>query len=418
MRVLHVLHHSVPYLDGYCIRSKQIVDFERCIGLDVRVLTSAQHEVEVERAPGARPEPERIDGVTYYRTPLPDGSISRASRRTPFAREGSMMTALARSLRRVLAREKVDLIHTHSPVLCGLPAVMIASQRRIPMVYEVRGFWEDGFVGGRWSSEHALRYKIARRLETLVFRRANAVIAISQHMLSDIETRGIPSGKLHLVPNGVDTTRFAPIAKDSALLDKHRLRGRPVVGFIGSFYQFEGLESLLESMTHVRRQLPEARLLLVGGGEQEALIPRRVRDLGLDNEVIVTGRVPHSQIAGYYSVMDVLVYPRLRNRTTDLTTPLKPLEAMAMGKTVLGSDVGGIRELLANGAVGTLFEAGDSRQLADRIVCLLTDGASRERLAEKGRDYVLRERGWDRLVLKYQDLYRSLVASPKPHATR
>jgi PEP-CTERM/exosortase A-associated glycosyltransferase len=409
MKVLHVLHHSVPYLDGYCIRSKQIVDFQRSIGIDVRVLTSAQHEVEVGRMTGAGVPPEVIDGVTYHRTRLRSDGISRLSRRVPFTCEGTMMAALASSLRRVLRSEPVDVVHAHSPVLCGLPSVFTASARGLPMVYEVRGFWEDGFIE-RWRrGERAIRYKVSRGLETMVFRRASAVVGISQHMLDDIAGRGISPRKLHRVPNGVDTRRFAPAPKDPHILQRHELGTAPVIGFIGSFYQFEGLESLLDAMVRVRTRLPEARLLLVGGGEQEHLLPRRIIELGLQRHVIATGRVPHADIAGYYSVMDVLVYPRLRNRTTEMTTPLKPLEAMAMGKAVVGSDVGGIRELLDDGRVGLLFPAGDSTQLADRLCDLLTDTERRERLAIAGREYVLRERSWDALVERYRALYASLT---------
>jgi glycosyltransferase involved in cell wall biosynthesis len=234
-------------------------------------------------------------------------------------------------------------------------------------------------------------------------------VGISQHTLDDIEGRGIPREKLHRVPNAVDATVFVPGQKDAEVVARHGLANRPVVGFIGSFYQFEGLECLLDAMACVRQRLPEARLLLVGGGEQEAILPQRVQELSLQSEVIIVGRVPHEQVARYYSVMDLLVYPRLRNRTTDLTTPLKPLEAMAMGKAVLGSDVGGIKELLDNGRVGTLFEAGNSAQLAERIVALLADDVLREQQAAAGREYVLRERAWDRLVLDYRRIYTALA---------
>jgi glycosyltransferase involved in cell wall biosynthesis len=162
-------------------------------------------------------------------------------------------------------------------------------------------------------------------------------------------------------------------------------------------------------MVRVRDVLPEVRLVLVGAGEQEQLLPRLVRELQLDKEVVLTGRVPHADIARYYSVMDVLVYPRLRNRTTELTTPLKPLEALAMRKAVLGSNVGGVREILADGNVGAVFEAGSSEALAHALIALLTNPEERERLATKGYEYALRERAWDSLVLKYRDLYRTLL---------
>jgi PEP-CTERM/exosortase A-associated glycosyltransferase len=411
MKVLHVLHHSVPYLDGYCIRSKQIVEFQRSIGIDVQVLTSAQHEVEVGRSDGASIGTELIDGIPYHRTPLPVSALQERSRQVPFARELTLMWALGRRLRHLIRSESIEIIHAHSPVLCGIPAVLAGTAYGVPVVYEVRGFWEDGFLQ-RWArGERSVRYKLSRYLETLVFRRAGAVVGISEHMLEDIAARGIRHEKLHRVPNGVDASMFVPAPKDAEIVDRHGLQGRPVVGFIGSFYQFEGLECLLDAMASVRQRLPEARLLLVGGGEQEMILPPRVKELSLQNEVIIVGRVPHQQVMRYYSVMDLLVYPRLRNRTTDLTTPLKPLEAMAMGKAVIGSDVGGIRELLDNGGVGTLFEAGNSAQLAERIVTLLTDDVLREQRAAAGREYVLRERAWNRLVLEYRRIYTTLAGS-------
>jgi PEP-CTERM/exosortase A-associated glycosyltransferase len=409
MKILHVLHHSAPYLDGYCVRSKQIVDFQRRAGLDVRVLTGPQHEIEVERASGVRPEPESIDGVVYHRTALPADRLSQGIRRMPITREFSMMAGLARSMRRLLAQEKIDLIHTHSPILCGAPAVRVAAEFGVPFVYEVRGFWEDGFRPGLLGGRRELRYRVSRYAETQVFRRASAVVAISRHIRDDIAARGIPPDKLHQVGNGVDTTQFAPAPKDAALLDRHGLRDRPVIGFIGSFYEFEGLECLLHAMLRVRGVLPEARLVLVGAGEQERVLPRLVRDMQLEREVVLTGRVPHAEIAGYYSVMDLLVYPRLRNRTTELTTPLKPLEALAMRKAVLGSNVGGLKEILADGKVGAMFEAGSSESLAQALISLLTNPAERERLATTGYEYALRERAWDSVVLRYRDLYHTLL---------
>jgi PEP-CTERM/exosortase A-associated glycosyltransferase len=327
----------------------------------------------------------------------------------PFARETVMMTALGRALGRLLSKESVDVIHVHSPVLCGLPAVLTARRRGIPVVYEVRGFWEDGFIH-RWPrGERALRYRVSRGLETQVFHHADAVVAISQQMLNDIAERGIHAAKLRRAPNGVDPARFLPIGPDDEIIRRHQLDGGPVLGFIGSLYAFEGLECLLDAMLAVRERLPQARLLIVGGGEQERLLPERVAALGLGEQVHIVGRVPHKEVTRYYSVMDLLVYPRVRNRTTELTTPLKPLEAMAMGKAVVGSDVGGIRELLDNGRVGRIFEAGNSARLAECLVELLSDPSLRERVAADGRAYVLRDRAWQRIVLNYQDLYNALA---------
>jgi PEP-CTERM/exosortase A-associated glycosyltransferase len=406
MRVLHVLHHSAPYLDGYAVRSKHIVDFQRAAGLDVRVLTSAQHETEVARQV-APAEPETIDGVPYHRTPLPFARVPRMAT-APFLRELGQMKALLRSIERVAAREPVDVIHAHSPVLCGLPAMAAAARLGVPLVYEVRGFWEDGFVE-RWrGGARSLRYRISRRLETRVFRNAEAIVSIARHLHDDIAGRGIDARKLHYVPNGVDTQRFVPAPPDPEIVARHRLGGTRVVGFIGSFFRWEGLDCLVDAIDRVRRLVPDVRLLLVGGGEQEAAVAAQVSRLGLSDVVTLTGMVPHADVAKYYTVMDVLVYPRHRSRITETVTPLKPLEAMAMGKPVIGSDVGGLRELLDEG-VGLEFEAGDAEQLADRIAAALSDDRLRASLGSLGRERVLRTRGWDRLIARYVELYESLI---------
>jgi glycogen(starch) synthase len=411
MRVLHVLHHSVPYLDGYCIRSKQIVDFQRSIGIDIEVVTLPQHELEVQRAPDQWVASETIDGVVYHRTALPSGGVSRLLCRDPVGRRVLFMSALRRSIAKLLSSGRFDVVHAHSPVLCGRPALAAASAAGVPLVYEVRGFWEDGFIARWLGGERSIPYRLSRHLETRVFHGASAVVAISRHMLDDIEARGIIRDKLLRVPNGVDRQAFQPIEPDTSLRQQLGLTGASVVGFIGSFYEFEGLECLLNAMVELRTRVPNVRLVLVGGGEQENLLPQLVRALGLQDHVIITGRVPHKDVARYYSVMDVLVYPRLRNRTTTLTTPLKPLEAMAMRKAVVGSDVGGLRELLDGGRVGLLFEAGNSRELADKLATVLSDAGLRAQLADAGGEYVLGERSWDRLVLKYQQLYESLGAT-------
>jgi len=408
MRVLHVLHHSIPYLDGYCIRSRQIVEFQKAAGVEVRVITSAQHELEVKRPPEAYVETEEIDGVTYHRTPLPEGAIRSATGRLPFGRQAVFMHQIYAAILRTLRAYPVDILHAHSPVLCGLPTLRAARRAGVPIVYEARGFWEDGFISKWRGGERSFRYRLSRALETHVFKNADAVLAISHQMLNDISARGVEAKKLYRVPNGVDATSFAPLPPDRALIHDHHLEGAVVVGFIGSLYRFEGLETLLKAMAYVVPRVPRAKLAIVGGGEQEHELARLAEALGLRDHVIIVGRVPHQDVNRYYSIMDVLVYPRINSRTTQLTTPLKPLEAMAMGKPVIGSDVGGIREIFADGRVGVLFPAEDEEALAEALIELLVDPGKRFAIGEEGRRYALEERSWQELVQQYLRVYAAV----------
>jgi len=420
MKVLHVLHHSLPYLDGYSIRSKYIIEFQRKLGLMPIIVTSAHHEIEVghhlsgldrdsKQSDTFQPK-EEIDGLRYYRTQFPKGRLKGLQLRKPFLRERILIKALYETIQQVLSKEQIDVIHAHSPVLCGMPALKAAGARKIPLVYEVRAFWEDGFVQQGKFGEKSFQYGLSRYLETRLFRKADAAIAISQHMIDDIVARGIDAAKVYKVPNGVDVNRFTPLAKDKELLNKYQLQGCTVLGFIGSFYHFEGLECLVRAMAEVAKKMPSVRLILVGGGEEEKRIQQLIQDLQLTNVVIFVGRVPHTEVLKYYSIMDILVYPRYSDRMTNLVTPLKPLEAMAMRKAVIGSDVGGIQELLDNGKVGLLFEAGNVSDLAEKMTCLINNASYRQELGEKARQYILAERRWDRITSRYLKIYENVVS--------
>jgi glycosyltransferase involved in cell wall biosynthesis len=211
-----------------------------------------------------------------------------------------------------------------------------------------------------------------------------------------------------VVPNGVNIDEFRPMERANALSDNLGLNGGPVFGFIGSFYRYEGLCFLLESFPRIRARLPNAHLLLVGGGEEEERLKELARK---QSGVHFTGRVPHHKVVDYYSLIDIFVCPRLRMRLTELVTPLKPLESMAMRKAVLASDVGGHKELIDNGKTGWLFLAEDAEDLVAQSVRLAEDAALCKRLGDAGRRFVTEERSWEKLSGKYLRLYEIASAA-------
>jgi glycogen(starch) synthase len=154
---------------------------------------------------------------------------------------------------------------------------------------------------------------------------------------------------------------------------------------------------------------PDVRVLLVGGGPQESALKAQAKALGVADKVVFTGRVPHSEVQRYYDLVDVLAYPRHSMRLTDLVTPLKPLEAMAQGRVLVASDVGGHRELIRHGHTGWLFKAGDASALADSIEALLQRRAEWPALRAQGRRFVEDERNWTRSVARYRAVYESLA---------
>ena len=398
MKVLHVLDHSVPIFSGYSFRSANIVRFQKADGIEPVAVTSPKHGSESNSN-------EEIEGIRYYRTaPM----CNRTGGRMPFVKEGMLMRRLRTRLERIVKTENVDIIHSHSPSLNGFPAWRIARRIGIPFVYEARAFWEDAAVDHGTFDAQSWRYALSRNFESFIFRRADAVIVIAEGMKRELMDRGFDQHRITVVGNGVDLEAFQPRERNAALAEQLGLNGRLVFGFVGSFYHYEGLELLLESFSAVREQIPNAQLLLVGGGPRDEAIREAARSLS--GFVSIIGPVPHSQVPEFYSVMDVLVYPRRKMRLTDLVTPLKPLEAMAMGKAVLASDVRGHCELIQDRRTGLLFRSDDSKALTAAAVQLAKDNQLRATLSSLARRYVESERGWRTVVSKYLQIYNALVS--------
>lgn len=398
MRILHVLDHSLPLHSGYTFRTRALLRGQRKLGWETIHLTTPRHVRE-------GPSPETADGLVFHRTPASGG--------IPIVGE---VRATARALDRLVAETRPDIIHAHSPVLTALAASGVARKYRVPLVYEIRAFWEDAAVGNGTGTEGSLRYRATRALETWACRRAEAVGAICEGLLGDLRARGIDPAKLFAVPNAVDLDQFgSPLPRDDGLSVQLGLDGADVVGFIGSYYDYEGLDDLIAAMPALVEARPAAHLLLVGGGPMEAGLKAQAAASPVADRIHFVGRVPHSEVDRYYSLIDVLAYPRKDMRLTDLVTPLKPLEAMAQEKLVAASDVGGHRELIEDGVTGTLFRADDPTALGAALSGLFADRASWPERRARAKRYVELERTWDRSVAAYIPVYERLTAQ-RPRA--
>lgn len=398
LRVLHVLDHSIPLHSGYTFRTLSILREQRKLGWETFHLTSPkQGAVEALE--------EEWDGWHFYRTPV----IS--SWNWPVLREIALMRQLERRLQAVIEKVRPDVLHVHSPVLNAWPVLRLGKRLGIPVVYEVRAFWEDAAVDHGTTTEGSLRYRLTRWFETRALRRANHVFTICEGLRSDIVARGIAASKVTVIANAVDIELFEPGGEpDVALKASLGFQGARVIGFIGSFYAYEGLDLLFDALPQILMQCPDVRVLLVGGGSQDAALKAQVLRLGLVDKVVFAGRVPHAQVQRYYDVLDVLVYPRHAMRLTELVTPLKPLEAMAQGRVLVASDVGGHKELIRHGQTGMLFKAGSADALAETVVNLLAAKAGWPALRQAGRRFVEEERSWTASVSSYDRVYSLLVA--------
>jgi len=310
VRVLHVLNHSLPEVDGYSLRSAAILREQRSAGAEPVALTSPRSAADGDVA-------EEIDGSRYHRTArvAPSG--------LPLLRELREMARLRRRIEWVAREESVEVIHAHSPPLWGWAARGAARRLGLPFVYEVRALWEDAAVADGRAGIAGPRYQLSRALETRVLRAADVVVVICEALGREVRGRGLPETDVVVVPNGVDAEAFLPRPRDAALAAELGLAfDSTVVGYIGSLRSWEGVGDLIRAAPALARRFPKLSVVIVGDGDMRPQLEAAIHELGVSSLVRLVNAVRATEVQRWYSLLDVVVYPRRQSRLTELTTPL------------------------------------------------------------------------------------------------
>jgi glycosyltransferase involved in cell wall biosynthesis len=406
-RILHLAFASLPYNEsGYSVRSQSVAQCQRAVGLDPIFATRAGFP-RTMGVTGAPPE-EVVDGVRYYRMApdFQDGGF-----------RDRLIAETARAAAPLVERLRPAAIQPASNHVQAQIALAVAGPAGIPVVYEVRGFWEETWASHPWHDQREAmltdHYRLTRETETRAMLASDAIVTLSETMRQAIVERGCRPDRVFVIPNAVDADRFTPIPRDDALAASLGLPpNEPVIGCISSLNPYEGMRYLLEAAAILRSRGRPTRVLLVGDGKDKDALVETGRRLGLDDgTLIMTGRVPHDDVLRYYSLIDVFVVPRTATRVSQLVTPLKPYEAMAMERAVVVSDLPALREMVSPGETGMTFRAEDAADLADLLGGLLDDPALRARLGRQGREWVLANRTWANNGRLYRDLYERLGAA-------
>lgn len=404
MRVLHVLDHSLPIQSGYTFRTLKLLQQQHLMGIETYQLTGIKQGHSDTTM-------DLIQDMRFYRSPLPN----KVMLKLPVIKQWLAVRSLRQRFEAVVQEVKPDLIHVHSPVLNGLAVLKVARRLQLPVVYEIRAFWEDAAVDHGTHKAFGLRYRLSRWLESYIIKRAQHVTTICEGLKSDLLNRGLTQEHITVVPNAVDKElltgrKSIDHTRIESLEHEFDLKNKFVLGFIGSFYAYEGLDILLEAVKSLKNRLPQLRVLLIGGGPEEARLGKLIHDLQLQNHVMMVGRVPHEEVAQYYQLFDFCVFPRKKMRLTELVTPLKPLEAMAHGVPVLASKVGGHYELIDDKVTGFLFEADSVVACAQAIYDVVQNSKPME-VIYKAKNYILEERNWQTSTENYRKVYEKALSA-------
>ncbi len=402
-RVLHLVNDALPTTSaGYTIRTHEIVLAQKAAGLDPHVVTRCGFPVTQGTLDGRRLV--TLDGIPYHRL-LPWRMPARADQAAGLALE--MAARLAEQLRPAV-------LHAASNYVNATIALAIGKKYGLPVVYEVRGFWEDTWLSRHPDSEKMASselYRRSRDLETRCMLAADLVVTLGEAMREEIVARGVPAGKVLVVPNAVSEGFLQPLPYATALRKKLGIAPNEyVVGEVSTLVPHEGIGTLLEATRLLKDRGLPVRVLIVGDGPDRSALQRQAADLGLGEAAIFTGRVPAAKVREFHALLDVFVVPRTPDRVCQLVTPLKPVEAMASGLCVVTSDVRALAEIIKPDVTGALTISQDPVALADTLELLVCSPDVRRKLGDNAREWVARDRTWAHNAARYRDAYTRLGA--------
>lgn len=405
--ILYCLNQSVPHAtNGYATRSHGIAAGLQDAGYRVRAATRPGFPWDA----GAKGlslgySETEVEGITYVacsganlnKTPLDQYLAETADH---FLREAQACGA-----------EVIVAVSNH---IIALPALVAARRLGLPFVYEVRGLWEvtQASIQPEWANSE--RYQVARTLERQAALEADLVITITTELAAELAAWGVPRERIQIVPNAVNAEQFKPQAPNAFVAKELNLRpGVPVIGYAGSAVAYEGLELLMEALAGLKRNGQPFHFVLVGDGKVIDAVKAKATTLEIADECRFAGRVPFEQVPRYLSCMDILPIPRLSSDVTEMVSALKPLEAMAMGKALLLSDVSPhITMAGPDGERARLFEKDSAGALKEGLQWLIDRPEERQRLGRSARQWIEQERTWSHVTNLYGDALQQVCRMP------
>lgn len=392
---LYFLHSSLPYFSGgYATRAHGLAVALRKTGTDICVYTRPNFPYDVRRElkDCDLDLKKVVDGVVYTRTTCKSVRLRN---------EAEYMLDCIKVFDDAIVKERPDYIHGRSTYQISLPALIAARIHKLPFVYEVSGLWEIVHESRSNSNERRWETEKIRYFETLVAKSADAVYTLTNAMRLELISRGVDGKKIHILPNCTNPDVFTPKTKDPEILNALGIEANvPVIGYIGSFQDYEGLDDLIlacELMSE-RDIYNDFRLLLVGDGPYFEVIKEIVMSSKISHRVIMPGRVPHEKAVEFYTIVDICPFPRKSWPVCEMVSPMKPLEALSMEKAVVVSDVLALSEMIVEGETGFSFKKGNIEDLSAVLEKLTKSKSTRESVGAAARSWVQSHRTWSNVV--------------------
>lgn len=402
----YVLHMSLPENgSGYAVRSHQLMRAMQKLGMNFYTVTRLGFPSDIGLSPKAAAHV--VDGVSYHRIMQPGKRDFQDIR---------YMIEAARALVEKLGPLQPRAIMAASNHENAAPALLAARYLGAPFIYEMRGFWELSALAANPQDADTPQFKMLVEMEAELARQADLVFTLTDAMRGELYRRGVSNPAIHILPNAADPEEFQPRPRDKALARKLKIADNvPVIGYIGSFNLYEGLDDIARACVELHRRGHDFRLLMIGSEPPylKNRITKEIRRIaaqgGIGKKLVMPGRVPVNEVERWYSLVDIVPLPRKDMPVTELVSPLKPLEAMAMEKAVVVTDLSALKEIVTHHETGLVVPRSNPDALADALAELIANPDLRQALGQRARERVIAERNWDAVTRRLRDSLDQLL---------
>ena len=395
MKALHLTKHFFPEYSGTTTR---LYNLSTRLPFNVQILTSdrtIRGEIIIQKE-------EQFGNIKVNRIPLIPGSVTQS---IPVLRYAHTLYRRSTVLTEFALKEQFDIVHAHNSLTFGEVAKQVSRKLNKPFILELHGLSEESSAGVLGPVKASYIERVDRNLLSY----CDHAITLTQSLKEWIANyHNIPQSKITVIPNGADLDRFSP--KNEHRLKAEKLKetlgtSGKVVMYAGIMDRINGIAGLAEVIPHIIRQRPELYFVFLGHGPEENKLAALSKEHPRNVKLLST--VPYEEMPTYYQMCDVFVIPRPSTTSAETLTPLKLFEAMAMEKPVLGSNVGGIAEIIKHGQNGYLFQKGNLDSFKGTLIEILdTDNTQ---VGKNARKTVAGNYTWDKSAKILQKVYEGLA---------
>lgn len=400
IKVLFVTHNSLPYdKAGYAIRTHSIVT-KLIKNIDLKVVTRPGYPWDLLKHRDKDYKSQNIiDGVIYERLEDKYKTFKKGS-------DLNYIYTYAKELEKQIEKHNYTILHANSNYLNGIASIIAANHKKIPVIYEMRGLWyiTRTTLDEKFKTQGMYEYEYQMEKACALY--ADKVVVLSNALKKLLISWGVDEGKIIVIPNAVNLEKFQPLEKNQKLIKKYNLKDKFVVGFIGSITKYEGLKELIQSVEELYdKGYSDIVLMIVGDGKEL----ENLKKLSSSKNIIFTGRVPFEEVNDYYSIFDICPFPRNDYEVCHYIPPLKLLEAMAMQKAIIVSDVSPLLEMVEENQTALVCKSDDIESLKQAIVRLYNNKELREKIAYNAKLWIKQNRNWENISKRYIALYKGFV---------